>query len=149
MRVVAAAPASPADRKRLIASIHASAIKLGMDTADKSPHSDYRAMLQATAGEASTTQMDIGGLRAVQRHLLKTLGAGKLKPKDGWHAEKMRALWAELGAMHALTEPSEEGLRRFVQAQTGMAALRFLSGRDGNRVVEALKAWVAREKAKK
>lgn len=143
-----ATKSAASDRKRLIASIHASASKLGMDTADKSPHSEYRAMLLAVGGEASTTRMDFDALRRVQKHLLQTLGTGKLKPKDGWHADKMRTLWAELGRMQALKDPSDEGLRRFVESQTGMAALRFLSGRDGNRVVEALKSWVAREKAK-
>lgn len=34
------------DRRRHIAAIHAAAAKLGMDTADKNPASDYRAMLQ-------------------------------------------------------------------------------------------------------
>lgn len=138
------APGSPDERRRCTISIHASAHKLGMDTADKSPHSDYRAMLQSIGGTASTKTMDLGGLRRVQKHLLQTLNAKSQKPKDGWHAEKMRQLWAELANLGALRDPSEEGLRLFVQKQTGLAALRFLSSGEGNRVVEALKSWVKR-----
>lgn len=135
-------------RRRCTISIHASAHKLGMDTADKNPLSDYRAMLQAHGGAASTTTMDLAGLRRVQKHLLQTLNAKSEKPKDGWHAEKMRQLWAELAGLGALRDPSDEGLRRFVQKQTGLAALRFLSSREGNQVVEALKAWVKRASKK-
>lgn len=137
------------DRKRHMAAIHAAAAKLGMDTADKNPASDYRAMLAAVGGKTSTTEMDADALQRVVKHLMKTLNPGdQVKPKDGWHAGKMRKLWAELAGLGALTDPSDRGLDKFVQSQTGMSSPRFLSSRDGNRIVEALKAWLARERAK-
>lgn len=132
------------ERRRCTISIHTSARKLGMDTADENPLSDYRAMLVSIGGATSTKSMDLASLRRVQKHLLQTLNAKSNKPKDGWHAEKMRQLWAELSQLGALRDPSDEGLRLFVQKQTGLAALRFLSSSEGNKVVEALKAWVTR-----
>ncbi|MFN3302780.1 MAG: phage protein GemA/Gp16 family protein [Roseateles sp.] len=138
------------DRRRHIAAIHAAATQLGMDTADKNPASDYRTMLQAVGGASSTTAMDEAALARVVKHLMRTLnpGGSQAKPKDGWHAEKMRKLWAELGKLGALRDPSDEGLRQFVQAQVGVSALRFLNTAQGNRIVETLKAWAARERAK-
>ena len=136
-------------RRRWIASIHASAAQLGMDTADKSPSSDYRAMLLQHGGKRSTTDMDDDALRRVMRHLLQALRPGRPPPPpDGWHAEKMRRLWRDLAQLGALHEPTDQGLNRFVEHTTGKTAPRFCSSIEGNRVVEALKAWIARETAK-
>lgn len=138
------------DRRRAIASIHASAKRLGMDTADKNPASDYRTMLKAIGGELSTTDMDQPALDRVVKHLMRTLnfGGNKAKPKDGWHAEKIRKLWAELGQFGVLHDPTEQGLSRFVEGQVHVSALRFLTSHQANRITEALKAWIARERAK-
>lgn len=137
-------------RRAHIAAIHASANKLGMDTADKNPASEYRTMLQAVGGKTSTTEMDDDALARVVKHLMRTLNpnAGRAKPKDGWHAQKIRDLWAELGQLGVLNDPSEQGLSRFVEGQTRVAALRFLTSHQANRITEALKAWIARQKAK-
>jgi len=138
-----------ADRRRLITSIHVSAAKLGMDTKDPSASSLYRSMLAAVGGRTSTTEMTDEQLSKVQKHLLRSLNpSGQAKPKDGWHAEKMRKLWAQLAALNAVNDPTDEGLRRFVQAQVGVSALRFLTSHQGNRIVETLKSWVAREAEK-
>lgn len=122
-----------------------------MDTADKNPDSDYRAMLRAVGGKTSTTEMDDGTLARVVKHLMRALNpnGNQPKPKDGWHAERMRKLWAELGQLGALKDPSEQGLSRFVESQVHVSALRFLNTQQGNRIVETLKAWLAREKLKK
>lgn len=141
---------SPADRKRHMATIHAAAAKLGMDTADKHPGSEYRSMLAAVGGgKSSTTDMDEAGLKRVVKHLMLTLNPGKqVKPKDGWHAAKMRQLWADLAAIPGtLTDPTERGLDKFVHSQTGLASVRFLTSSQGNRIVEALKAWLKRASA--
>ena len=63
------------------------------------------------------------------------------------------ALWGELAPY--LRDSSAEVLRHFVQRQTrsrlhpdGVAAPEFLNGAEANKVVEGLKAWLARERAK-
>ncbi|TXI23043.1 MAG: regulatory protein GemA [Roseateles sp.] len=137
-------------RRRHIAAIHAAATKLGMDTADKSPASDYRTMLQAVGGATSTTAMNAEALARVMKHLMRTLNpnGGKPRPKDGWQAEKIRKLWAELAKLGVLNDPSEQGLARFVASQCKVETLRFLNTHQANRIVEALKAWVERARAK-
>lgn len=130
------------DRRRQLAAIHAAAAKLGMDTSDRSPSSEYRSMLAAQGGVVSAADLDEAGRRRVLRHLLRSTGTKP--PRDGWQAEKMRRLWSELGQAGKLADPSERGLNAFVKSQTGMASPRFLPSRDANRVIEALKAWLAR-----
>lgn len=148
--MVKLASTSTTERRRYIAAIHASAAKLGMDTADKNPQSDYRSMLAAVGGATSTTDMDDAALKRVVRHLQQTLNPGRqVKPADGWHAEKMRRVWAELAALGALRDATDHGLNAFVFKTTQKAAPRFLTSVEGNRVVEALKAWRDREKAKR
>ncbi|XHS78525.1 phage protein GemA/Gp16 family protein [Burkholderiaceae bacterium UC74_6] len=136
-------------RRRTITAIHVSAAKLGMDTKDKAASSLYRSMLVKVGGQASTTDMTDEQLGAVLKHLLRTLNpGGQAKPKDGWHADKMRKLWADLAQLGAVRDSSDEGLRLFVQSQVGVSALRFLTSHQGNRIVEALKSWLARERVK-
>ena len=147
--MVRLATITSADRRRLVAGIHACATKLGMDTADKSPGSEYRSMLKSVGGKTSTTDMDEAALKRVQRHLLQTLNPDKqARPPDGWHADKMRRLWSQLGQLGALHEPDEAGMNRFIEHVTGKTAPRFCNTTEGNRVVEALKSWLAREQAK-
>lgn len=134
------------DRRRELAAIHAAAAKLGLDTADKSPASDYRAMLQAQAGVTSAAALDARGRKKVLAYLLRH-AAPAPRPPDGWQADKIRKLWARLGEAGALSDPSERGLNAFVLSQTRMTHLRFVPAKDANRVIEALKAWLHRKEA--
>lgn len=138
----AAPPPTDADRNREIGAIHAAASSLGMDTADPNPRSDYRSMLNAHGGATSAAALDAAGRRRVLAHLRSCA------PKDGWHAGKIRRLWSDLDKAGALDDPSEAGLMRFVARFSQVSALRFLPSRDANKVVEGLKAWLARAKAK-
>lgn len=145
-------------RKRDLAAIHAAAADLGLDTADRNPASDYRAMLVARCGMPSGALLDADGVPSAARlslegrkkvlAYLRHVTGPAVRPKDGWHAEKMRKLWVRLGELHALHDPSEGGLNKFIASQTGVSAPRFLQAAEGNRIVEALKAWVARAEAK-
>lgn len=135
-------------RRRDLAAIHLMAAKLGLDTADKSPQSDYRQMLQTQGGKTSAADLDAAGIKRVLAHLRKSTNPGP-RPRDGWQAELIRKLWAQLAEMGALTDPTEHGLNKFVLSQTGIAAPRFLPTTAGNRIVETLKSWVKREAAKK
>lgn len=137
------------DRRRELSAIHAAAAQLGMDTSDPSPGSEYRALLARLAdGKTSAADLDARQRQAVIRELQHLLGRRGQRPADGWHAEHIRRLWAQLGQAGALDDPSERGLMKFVKNQVGRDALRFLSTREGNRIVEALKAWLARHQRK-
>lgn len=135
-------------RKRDLASIHMLAGKLGLDTADKAPSSDYRTMLQSVGSASSAADLDEAGRRRVLAHLRKAAGVAE-RPKDGWHAEHIRKLWRQLGDVGALQDPSEAGLNNFVRRMTGLASPRFLASDKANQVVEGLKAWLARAQAAK
>lgn len=140
-------PATDADRRRQLSAIHAAAAQLGMDTADRSPASAYRALLQQITGKASAAELDARERDAVIQHL-KRLQGKQPKPRDGWQAHKIRQLWAELGAAGVLEVPGEPGLALFVHAQTGRSALRWLTVPENQRVIEALKSWLSRVRKK-
>ncbi len=57
---------------------------------------------------------------------------------------KILALWGELVATGKLDNPSEKGLRAFVKRQTGLESPRWLTAAEANKVIEGLKAWLAR-----
>lgn len=66
----------PADRNRDLAAIHVLAAQLGMDTSDRHPASEYRAMLYTVGGptarrgeEISAAHLDHVGRRRVVQHL--------------------------------------------------------------------------------
>ncbi len=70
------------------------------------------------------------------------------------HARLIVALWGELAPL--LSDPSADALRHFVQRQTrsrlhpdGVAAPEFLDAKQGAKVIEGLKGWLARERAKR
>lgn len=133
------------DRRRELSAIHAAATQLGMDTSDPSPGTEYRSLIARLAGgKTSAADLDARQRQAVIRELQCLLGRHGQRPADGWHAEHMRRLWQQLGQAGALQDPTERGLLAFVKAQVGRDALRFLTTREGNRIVEALKAWLAR-----
>lgn len=134
-----------ADRRRKLAAIHAAAAKLGLDTADKSPGSAYRTILQAQGGVTSAADLDADGRRKVLAYLLRQANpTGTPAPKGGWQLAKIEALWRELGATGALRDPSPTGLADFVQARQGVSSPLWLNTQQANHVVEALKAWKAR-----
>lgn len=115
--------------------------KLGMDTADKSEASEYRAMLQAVGGKPSTTAMDATGLGRVIRHLTRVTGGG---PRSMTPREYIELLWRQLGDVGKLDEPGPGGLAKFLHSQVGVHLPSALTGRQAARVIEALKAWRAR-----
>ena len=63
-------------------------------------------------------------------------------------SRKIRALWLTLRDLGALRNPSEEALVKYVKRLTGVDALQWLAPEQHSMVIESLKAWVAREKAR-
>lgn len=145
------------DRRRHIAAIHAAAAKLGMDTADKSPASDYRAMLQAVGGKASTTEMDDAALARVVKHLMRTLNPGgsnrRANParpvRQALTAPQklMWSLWQQLADAGEVENRKMPALLAYAQRQTGVARLEWLTPAQETLVVESLKQWRDRTRA--
>lgn len=141
------AQAAVDQRRRDLAAIHLMAAQLGLDTADADPGSAYRAMLLQHGGNTSAAALDAPARARVLSHLRQAVGV-KTPPRDGWHAQKIRTLWADLARLGVLEDPSEAGLSRFVHRMTSLHGVRFLDTRQANLVIESLKSWHKREAAK-
>lgn len=128
-----------------IGAIHTIAKRIGLDEESR------RDLIAATTGKRSARELDMGeAIRVIDR--LKTIQGGGSAPAakgartlDGDYAPKLRALWISgwhLGVVHDRTDAA---LLSFLERQTGIAHTRFLrSPADARKVIEALKAWLAR-----
>lgn len=137
------------DNSRL-AAIHAESKKAGLDDASR------RDLMQAVTGKRSSKDMTPAEAdRVIER--LKGLSRGhETTPKalarperltvTGPYASKFRALWLSgynLGVIHDKTDAA---LIRFAEAQTGIPHTRWIRiPQDASRVIEGLRAWLARE----
>lgn len=152
MPSAAKAPArKTGDRRRqaLTAKVHIAKkeLRLGDDA--------YRDILQRKFGKPSSRNLTQPQLVDLVEHF-KSLGwqakkktparAGK-RPLDAKPvSRKARALWISLYHLGCVSDPSESALAAFVKRQANVDDLRFLD--DERPVVEALKAWAARDAAK-
>lgn len=136
---------NPKARTRELAQIHIGVAELGW-TDD-----DYRAILFAKTGVRSAAQLD-GARRKVFIEHLKQCGwkghkapAGPQLSKQQWH---IRMLWKDLGKAGALDDQSDAALTAFVGRLVGISELRFLGTGDASKVIEALKGWLKRARAR-
>ena len=124
--------------------------QLGMEEAD------YRALLaRVCGGKTSSTQCGPSDLDALLREFRrlgwkpapgKAGGGARRPPSPHAQVRMIHAVWRDLAPFVA--DPSEAGLRAFVRRQTGLDAPEFLDSRAANKVLEGLKAWLRRERAK-
>lgn len=142
---------SPMRRARL-AQIHLAAKQLRLD------EDAYRDVLERVTGSRSAATL---GLPALDRVIadFKRMGFTAAPPRGAKPASHkpqvrmIRGLWRDLSAH--VEDPSEEALRAFCKRQTktrahpdGIDAPEFLDSVQANRVIEGLRAWLARERAK-
>jgi phage gp16-like protein len=113
----------------------------------------YRDMLQRVAGAPSAGALDLPKLEAVLKEMrrLGFRGVGRAKKGLSQKAQvrMIHAVWRDL--QPHITDGSEAALRAFVQRQTksaarpeGVSAPEFLGPQEANKVLEGLKAWLAR-----
>jgi phage gp16-like protein len=142
-------------RKKDLAAIHVAKKQLRLDD------DLYRAIIERVSGKFRATPVSSSGLMTPRERkaLLDEMRAHGFRrierpqrrddvpgaPGEG-QLGKILALWAELGVLNALNDPSEKGLRAFVKRMTGLEAARWLTAAQSNKVIEALKAWLARAK---
>lgn len=131
-----------AARKRELAQIHIARADLHL--ADD----EYRAILIAVTGKASSAELDAFGRSRLLAHFKQCGWAPKHKPFT--QAEKIEWFWSQLGKAGALKDPTPSGLLAFVASTRGVGVshVRFLPVRDASAVIEALKAWLKRATAK-
>ena len=135
----------PQARKNELAQIHIAIADLRWD------EDHYRAVLFAKTGKRSAGELDGTGRKRFIEHLKACGWTGHKKPagprysKQQWH---VLMLWRDLGKAGALTDKSDAALNAFIKGQCGVADLRFLGTSDASLVIEALKSWLRRVKAK-
>ncbi len=128
-----------------IGAIHGIARRLGLDTDTR------RDVIAAVAGgKRSCADLSkaeairvIDRLKALQGGSAPTHGAADLA---GPYAAKLRALWLSGWHLGVVRDRTDAALLAFLERQTGLEHTRFLSdAAAARRVIEALKAWLARE----
>lgn len=135
-RSIATADGKAASRAELQRAVFAACKRLGLD-------SDARRDVQlGVTGKASLSDMDLGEIGRVLDALNRDW---KGPAAHRAHLGKVKALWWSLYWLGALDDPKVPAIDAFVRRQTGIAALRFLDHRHAPAVIEALKAWCARE----
>nr|WP_315206820.1 regulatory protein GemA [uncultured Albidiferax sp.] len=129
-------------RNRELAQIHIGVTALQWSDAD------YRAILKLKTGESSSGKLDSAGRKAFLAHL-KTCGWNPGK-KTYTQADKIAWYWQQLVAAGGVENGSKAALLTFVGRTTGMEVsdLKFLPVQKASTVIEALKSWVNRCKAK-
>lgn len=142
-------------RNRLIQLIHVAKRELKLDEIA------YRALLEGATGKASCSAMND---KELERVLAACERAGfkrrkpkrKYSPRSGYartaEADKIRALWIQMGKDGFVRDSSETALNRWCQRITlvlnkgvGVGNVSWLDGHLARKVLEALKAWHQRE----
>lgn len=132
-------------RRARIAVIKIACKRLGL----LEPREGYEQMLQEATGTdlTSCATMSIEQLDQVVKHL-KTKGYDP-NADDSPQASKIRAQWADMNRLGLLRDGSFRAMRAFIKRQTGISHERFLTAKQANQVIEALKTWKQRELKKR
>lgn len=133
------------ERRGMLAKVAIARKQLGLDEAS------YRDVVERITGDRSAAAASDAALH----RLLAEFGRLGFKASPGMRRSNkpnvrlIYALWRDLAPY--LREHTPDALRSFVRRQTqtpvhpdGLAAPEFLDGEQANRVIEALKAWLAR-----
>jgi phage gp16-like protein len=139
----AAFDASTQYHRALLAKVHVAKKVLGLDD------DTYRAVLLRVAGETSAANCSDAQLVALVKEFEAkgfTAKAKKPSPRPADHplALKARAMWISLYQLGVVENPSEQALEAFACRQLGVAKLQWANQREGNKLIEALKAMAER-----
>lgn len=129
------------DRSKIIQLIHIAKSQIGLSD------EDYRAVLESTAKKTSCSEMTLFELNEVLK-AMKKLGfkVKKLETKEtelGWDASKeqmdyIKGMW-ELVAR----DKSDRALYKFIKRITGADHPRFMTAKDSQKVIIALRKMMA------
>jgi phage gp16-like protein len=137
-------------RRSDLAAIHCARRDLALD------ETAYRALLERVTGKTSAGELSAGERKEVLAELGR-LGwsrkpgrrAGRAALPDSPQARKIRALWLTLHQEGVVRNPSEASLDRWVLRMSGVHSLRFVDVPLAGRLIETLKAWLERGRAKR
>ena len=139
-------------RKAELGAIHAGKRELGWT------EETYRDTLHELTGKSSAGDLDADE-RAQVLDKMRELGfqrtgrsaawdGSRAGSKDSPQLRKVRELWIALGATGELRDTSDVALHSFCMRQAGRSRLEWCSAEQLNKVIEGLKAWLARVQAK-
>ncbi len=128
---------------RLIQKIHIAKGQLGLDD------DTYRATLVQLVAKDSCKAMTGGELETVLKHFhragFKPRGKAFTGPSTKY-AAKIHALWISGWNLGVIRDNSDAAMEAFIHRQTGIAKAQWLKdAKDAAKVIDALKAWLARE----
>lgn len=138
------------ERRSRLAALHCAKRDLGLDD------DAYRAMLTRLTGKESAADLsatELGWVLADLRDKGWKGGRSRRQSPPSRHktrydktqADKIRALWINMGRQGIVRNPAETALNRYVKRMTGVEHVEWLDVRQAGRVIEALKSWRARE----
>lgn len=126
-----------------LTAIHTGKKALGLDD------DTYRAMLCRVTGKQSAKDLTeterTKVIEEMRRAGFKKLSRPAQMQLEGKYAKKLQALWIAGWNLGLISDNSDKALLAFVKRQTGIDHTRFLrDSNDAFKVIEALKAWLAR-----
>lgn len=141
-----------ADRQGLIRLIHVAKKDLQLDD------ETYRSILMRIGKKDSSSNLTVPELEKVLEYLKRSGFKVRSKPKfdakakakpsrplaQDLESKKVRALWLFLHQLGAVKNPSEEALAAYVKRMVGVDALQWISGKQAETLIEALKKWAMR-----
>jgi phage gp16-like protein len=130
-------------RRALLAKCHIAKKELGLDD------SIYREVLARVTGHDSASKLSdkqlVDALDEFRRLGWQPRTSDRPAPRSQKpHVRKVWAVWGALKRSGAVRSPTKAALRAFVQKMTGVTDPEWLSPDDANKVIEGLKAWLAR-----
>lgn len=129
--------------KAQLGAIHALKSRVGLDD------DDYRAFLERETSRRSAKELTSAQAGAVIVKLKALSGEAQGAFKADWtgpYAGIARALWLSGYHLGVFADRRDSALLAFVRRQTGIDHLNWVrDAADGAAVVEALKAWLARQ----
>jgi phage gp16-like protein len=136
------------DRRRSeLAKIHLAKKRLGLDD------ETYRAIIERVCGgKTSAGELDEGERGKLLDEFKRfgfieggsyTTSIADFDDREP-QARLIRCLWADLKAIGALRDSSEQALADFIRRATKMDSIRWLTAQQANVVIESLKQWKGR-----
>ena len=129
------------DRSKIIQLIHIAKSQIGLSD------EDYRAVLESTAKKTSCSEMTLFELNEVLK-AMKKLGfkVKKLETREeeiGWDASKaqmdyIKGMWERVAH-----DKSDRALYKFIKRITGADHPRFMTAKDSQKVIIALRKMMA------
>ena len=129
------------DRSKIIQLIHIAKSQIGLSD------EDYRAVLESTAKKTSCSKMTLFELNEVLK-AMKKLGfkVKKLETREeeiGWDASKaqmdyIKGMWERVAR-----DKSDRALYKFIKRITGADHPRFMTAKDSQKVIIALRKMMA------